>query len=76
VPYSSDGDTFRPENSRLWTNRTVSARPAGADFDLHPDGDRVVFALVDDQERRYGAVTFVFNLFDELRRVAPPRTRP
>ena len=33
-------------------------RPATAprSFDLHPDGDRVVF---------------IFNFFDELRRVAP-----
>jgi hypothetical protein len=42
-------------------------------FDLHPDGTRFAVAPVDqaDGSDKQDHVTFVFNFFDELRRIAP-----
>ena len=46
-------------------------------FDLHPDGER--FALAPVEQAPSGAkqdqVIFIFNFFDELRRIAPATTR-
>ena len=41
-------------------------------YDLHPDGNRFALAAVTDSaELKQNRVVFVFNFFDELRRVAP-----
>ena len=46
-------------------------------FDLHPDGER--FALAPVEQAPGGAkqdtLTFIFNFFDELRRIAPATMR-
>ena len=46
---------------------------AGRGFDLHPDGDRFLLSLAADAQTdaRADKVVFVFNFFDELRRLAP-----
>ena len=46
-------------------------------FDLHPDGERFAMAATSnvDAERKQDKVVFVFNFFDELRRIAPPAKR-
>ena len=43
-------------------------------FDLHPDRDRfaVMVAADADVESKQDHVTFIFNFFEELERVAPP----
>ena len=74
--YTVDGDSFQPEKPRIWGDwRTAGIAPLRM-FDLHPDGER--FALT-PSVRTGGAkqdhLTLVFNLFDELRRLAP-ETRP
>lgn len=68
TPFVADGEAFRAEKPRLWSeSRYVSRGP----FDLHPDGAR--FAIAAPAQTRDGArpdhLTFVFNLFDELRRL-------
>ena len=72
VPYMVDGNTFRPEKPHLWSAETVFGRST-RDLDLHPDGQR--FAIRKALESEIGAVpdkvVFVFNFFDELRRIAP-----
>jgi hypothetical protein len=70
APYAVDGESFRAEKPHLWSDgRYVSRGP----FDLHPDGER--FAIAAPVQAREGArldhLTFVFNVFDELRRLAP-----
>jgi hypothetical protein len=42
-------------------------------FDLHPDGERFALAAMPETqtETRPDKVVFVFNLFDELRKIAP-----
>jgi len=42
-------------------------------FDLHPDGNRFALATIPEDQvaARQDRVVFVFNFFDELRRLAP-----
>jgi hypothetical protein len=48
----------------------------GRPFDLHPDGERVAIAPVETQAAStQDKVVFIFNFFDELRRVAPAARR-
>jgi hypothetical protein len=40
---------------------------------VHPDGERLAVAIPSTQpEEKIDHVTFIFNFFDELRRIAPP----
>ena len=80
VPYVVHGDSFQPEKPRLLSPAHFTARLRNTpyrSFDLHPDGER--FALGNDQdappEGNQGKVVFIFNFFDELRRIAPTRKR-
>ena len=73
--YSVEGDSLGAEKPRLWSEaRYVVDRP-WRPFDLHPDGER--FAIAPGLQAPGGAtedkVVFIFNFFDELRRIAPAR---
>jgi serine/threonine-protein kinase len=76
-PYRIDGAIFRADRPQVWApTRYVQRGAAGfRSFDLHPDGER--FALSAAPEAQPDAprdrVVFVFNFFDELRRVASSR---
>jgi dipeptidyl aminopeptidase/acylaminoacyl peptidase len=76
APYTVSGDSFRVEAPRPWSNaRLLTARLTTRDyereFDIHPDGDRFAVAGIATGETRPDMPTFVFNIFDELRRIAP-----
>jgi Tol biopolymer transport system component len=76
--YTVEGESFRPEKPRVWSEVHYLVRPgpmgANRGFDLHPDGVRVALAKAPDVENsRQDKVTFIFNFFDELRRIAPGR---
>lgn len=77
--YAVDGDSFHAEKPRLWSESRFVFRfsPAGTarPFDLHPDGDRVALAKAPDAETavKQDKVVFIFNFFDELRRIAPAK---
>jgi hypothetical protein len=44
-------------------------------FNLHPDGERVTIASAENATAlKQDKMVFVFNFFDELRRVAPSTT--
>ncbi len=70
--YATDGRAFRSEEPRLWSERRYQFRGTTRMFDLHPDGKR--FAIAPAAEATGGAnqakAVFVFNFFDELRRIA------
>ena len=71
APFTVEGDSFRAEKPRLWSDGHFMMR-GNRMFDLHPDGER--FALVPappTQGSGQDHVTFIFNFFDELRRIAP-----
>lgn len=77
VSYTVEGDSFRADKPRLWSERMFLARPNGGNFDLHPDGERVAVAPVPETQStaKQDHVVFIFNFFDELRRTAPVATR-
>ena len=78
--YTVQGDSFRAEKPRLWSERRYTQRInaiAPRSLALHPDGDR--FALAPsvelDVSAKQNKVVFIFNFFDELRRIAPATKR-
>ena len=73
VGYSVEGDTFIPERPATWSDGRFIQRGTDRIFSLHPDGDR--FAVFEAQEVASDSdhVTFIFNFFDELERLAPTR---
>ena len=87
VPYTVESDSFHADKPRPWTTagsapasfrtrpRTAQIQPRA--FDLHPDGDRFALAATSEAEAegKQDKVVFVFNFFDELRRIAPPAKR-
>ena len=81
VPYTVEGDSFRAEKPRLWSEGRYSARTsrpsALRSFDLHPDGDRFALAAAPDTQTaaKQDKLVFIFNFFDELRRIAPVAKR-
>jgi serine/threonine-protein kinase len=80
APYAVEGDFFRAEKPRLWAERRFTQRInaiAPRSFALHPDGDRFALAATaeTDLSARQNKVVFIFNFFDELRRIAPPARR-
>lgn len=78
VAYTVEGDSFKVDKPRLWSDRRVMARPRsalGRSFDLHPDGERFALATVPqvEAEGQANTVIFIFNFFDELKRLPPLR---
>ena len=72
APYAVEGDSFRAGKPRLWSEGRYVTRGANRMFDLHPDGTRFALAPVEQTPGvMQGHVTFLFNFFDELRRIAP-----
>ena len=78
--YTVDGDSFRAEKARLWSEGHFIVRPLTAgsptrSFDLHPDGARVALAKAPDIDTaaKQDKVVFILNVFDELRRMAPAK---
>jgi serine/threonine-protein kinase len=73
VPYTVEGNSFKADKPRVWSEKAILGRPRQRAFDLHPDGERIAAAIPSDQpEEKLDQVTFIFNFFDELRRIAPP----
>ena len=73
VGYSVDGDTFIAETPAPWSVGRFIQRGRGRNFSLHPDGDRFAVFKAQEDITDSDRVTFVFNFFDELERLAPTR---
>jgi hypothetical protein len=75
--YAIDGDSFRPDKPRLWSDRRYVPRPGQRSWNLHPDGERVVLNPAPEEmaAAKQDRVVFIFNFFDELRRSAPSTKR-
>jgi eukaryotic-like serine/threonine-protein kinase len=74
--YRVENDSFLVDKPRLWAERGATVRTllGSRMYALHPDGRRVAIAPPSDEET--GArthLTFVLNVFDELRHVAPAK---
>ena len=71
VPYTVEGEVFRPEKPRPWSKTRFVARPRTGpirSFDLHPDGNRFALARETQAEAKQDKLVFFFNFFEELRR--------
>ena len=75
APYTASGNTFRSEKPRLWMEGAL-AKGVFSSFDLHPDGLRVAAPPMQTVENRPDTLAFVFNFFEELKRLAPASARP
>ena len=77
APFAVEGDSFRAEKPRPWSNERYQTRGQNRPFDLHPDGERLALSSVAlaqvDTKRDH--LTFIFNFFDELRRLTPTGRR-
>jgi serine/threonine protein kinase/Tol biopolymer transport system component len=72
VPFTVDGDSFRAERPRSWSDGRYTSRATNRTFDLHPDGDRFALAAAQAPDGAgQDKVVFIFNFFDELRRIVP-----
>jgi serine/threonine-protein kinase len=73
VSYRVNGNSFQKDPPRLWSKTRFLLRGARRSFDLHPDGNRFVMAVAPEVETtvKRDKLVFVFNFFDELRRLAP-----
>ncbi len=75
APYVAESASFRAEKPRLWSEGRHAVR-GGRRFDLHPDGTRIAVTAVENTPGvKQDKVTFLFNFFDELRRIAPVAKR-
>jgi hypothetical protein len=72
VSYTTSGDSFRAEKPVLWADGYLGPQTGQRSFDLHPDGTRVAVSPDPTTSRRQpDRLVFVFDFFDELRRLAP-----
>ena len=76
VRYVVEGSYFRADKPQVWSDARIALRPRApsTDLDLHPDGKRFAIASTEDISlAKQDAAVFIFNFFDELRRIAPPK---
>lgn len=73
--YRAQGDSFVRDKVRQWSDQQVPVTRVAANYDLSPDGKRVVVFPLAPAEEAKGSlhVTFLLNFFDELRRRMPPK---
>jgi serine/threonine-protein kinase len=75
--YTANGDSFVPDKPRVWSERPLLdlGSPPVPTYDAAPDGKHFAVVLYADgtaEEKPITHVTFLLNLFDELRRKVPP----
>jgi serine/threonine protein kinase/Tol biopolymer transport system component len=76
VAYQADAGSFKPAKPLPWAEGRYTLRGRNRMFDLHPDGRRIALNSVEQATPdHHDKVVWVFNLFDELRRIAPGATR-
>ena len=74
VAYTESGGSFRPEKTQFWSpGQFTDLGGSINDFDLHPDGKRLVVLKTPPTSdlQPSNRMTFIFDFFDELRRKAP-----
>jgi serine/threonine-protein kinase len=72
--YEEKGDSFAPKKPRLWGETRVAGTGTIRNYDVTPDGKRIVaFSRADNEQAPKGSVriTFLLNFFDELRHQIP-----
>jgi serine/threonine-protein kinase len=71
APFTNRGEQLQFERPRPWGSGIELPYSLGRNFALHPDGKRFAVAAVTstDQPPKVDKLVFVFNLFDQLRRL-------
>jgi Tol biopolymer transport system component len=70
--YAVNGESFRANKSNVVAERRTLQRPRQRSYTVHPDGERFAMApIAENTATTPDRVVFVFNFFDELRRIAP-----
>jgi Tol biopolymer transport system component/predicted Ser/Thr protein kinase len=77
VAYTVKGDSFVSFKPRLWSEKPLAQTlNNGSNYNLAPDGKRIVVFLPDkapEAQQAQNHVIFLINFFDELRRKVPAR---
>jgi hypothetical protein len=71
--YTTDGASFLPDTPRQWAPTQVLRDGVRQNFDLAPDGKRIVAFPKPTSSPAEGSLhaTFLLNFFDEVRRRIP-----
>jgi Tol biopolymer transport system component/tRNA A-37 threonylcarbamoyl transferase component Bud32 len=72
--YTVKGDTFQASKPLVWFDKQIYAPTSDGNFDVAPDGRRIVAMMPQQLTGESGGavhVTFLLNFFDELRRRVP-----
>jgi hypothetical protein len=68
VPYTVQGDTFRPGKPQPWAAERVALRSGLQPFDVHPDGERIATTVAEQTPTvKQTTVRAIFNLAEVLR---------
>jgi serine/threonine-protein kinase len=67
VTYTAQSDTFHADKPVLWAKGQFTT------FDVHPDGQRVAIVRASESQSptKAGRLAFIFNFFEEIKRVVP-----
>ena len=73
--YTVTGDSFQAAKPVLWSETPFAPRPRQVPFALHPDGERFALAPAPDAQAvvKQDKVVFIFNFFEELKKLVPIR---
>jgi serine/threonine-protein kinase len=72
--YTVKGDSFLPDKPRMWSEKRLANVGRLSNYDLAPDGKRIVALMPDEStegQKAQSHVIFLQNFFDELRRRVP-----
>lgn len=73
VAYTAKGNSFAAGKPRVWTETRLRSTALSSNYDLAPDGKRLVAFVADETNRDKPPthLTILLHFFDELRRRAP-----
>ena len=73
VDYSVNGETFSVGKPRRWSDTPINLAGGTPNFDVAPDGKRIIAIPMGEQETGKGNLhaTFLINFFDEVKRRMP-----
>jgi len=72
--YTVKGDSFVADKPRVWSDKKIANIGLNANYDLTPDGKRIVALMpveTAEAQKTQSHMTFLMNFFDELRRKVP-----
>jgi Tol biopolymer transport system component len=73
VDYTASGDTFSASKPRRWSDTPIGNATGSYNFDVSPDGKRLVAVPISEYDELKGNLhlTFLLNFFDEVKRRMP-----